>query len=126
MTLIVVGRSLDPLKLLRTLESQTLPTIVKHKQDQGPRPEGWTRPFVESTTAANPPQIIQDTTETVHFPEKDESTGELMLSWIGVPADDFVNDLALEVLGTYLTDSAVSPLYKEFVEIDEPACTGMK
>ncbi|SGY31172.1 BQ5605_C002g01214 [Microbotryum silenes-dioicae] len=123
-TLIVVGRSLKPENLLSTLEREVLPTIVKHGQAQGPRPPGWRRPFVESTTAQNPPQIpAQGLTETVEFPEQDESVGEIMLSWIGVRANDFVHDLALEVLGEYLTDSPVSPLYKQFVEVDEPACT---
>ncbi|KAM0793479.1 hypothetical protein ACM66B_000920 [Microbotryomycetes sp. NB124-2] len=123
LTLIVIGRALDPTKLLQTLESQTLPTIVAHKQNNGPRPAGWKRPFVESSTAENPPHLTESKTETVKFPEKDESTGELMMSWIGVSANDYVTDLALEMMGQYLTDSAVSPLYKQFVEIDDPACT---
>ncbi|KAK4055201.1 hypothetical protein OIV83_000481 [Microbotryomycetes sp. JL201] len=123
LTLIVIGRSLDPIKLLQTLESQTVPTIVAHKQDNGPHPSGWKRPFVESSTAEHPPRLPESLTETVQFPEKDESTGELMMSWIGVPANDYVTDLALDMMGYYLTESAVSPLYKEFVEIDEPSCT---
>ncbi|GAA5957635.1 hypothetical protein JCM21900_000775 [Sporobolomyces salmonicolor] len=122
-TINVAGRSLDPTKLLETLTEKVIPSIVEHKQNRGSRPPGWIRPFVESSTASNPPKIEMDTTELVEFPEKDESVGELMLSWIGVPHNDFLNDLALEVLGQYLTDSAVSPLYKEFVEIEEPACT---
>ncbi|CEQ38714.1 SPOSA6832_00180, partial [Sporobolomyces salmonicolor] len=122
-TINVAGRSLDPTKLLETLTEKVIPSIVEHKQNKGSRPPGWIRPFVESSTASNPPKIERDTTELVEFPEKDESVGELMLSWIGVPHNDFLNDLALEVLGQYLTDSAVSPLYKEFVEIEEPACT---
>lgn len=124
LTLIVVGRSLNPHKLLATLDEKTIPTIVAHKQANGPKPKGWKRPFVESSTASHPPSITKDIVEVVEFPEKDESVGELMLSWIGPPIDDFLNDLALEVLGEYLTDSPVSPLYKEFVEVDEPACTG--
>ncbi|GAA5862491.1 hypothetical protein JCM1840_004200 [Sporobolomyces johnsonii] len=122
-TINVAGRSLDPTKLLETLTEKVIPSIIEHKQNKGSRPPGWIRPFVESSTASNPPKIEKDTTELVEFPEKDESVGELMLSWIGVPHNDFLNDLALEVLGQYLTDSAVSPLYKEFVEIEEPACT---
>ena len=123
-TLIVNGRSLDPTKLLTTLTEKVIPTIAAHGQANGPRPEGWVRPFVESSTATNPPRLDEDRTEVVDFPERDESVGELMVAWIGVPHNDFLNDLALEVLGVYLTDSAVSPLSKEFIEIDEPACTG--
>ncbi|BGP52658.1 hypothetical protein JCM8202_004813 [Rhodotorula sphaerocarpa] len=122
-TLIVNGRSLDPTKLLNTLTEKVVPSIAAHQQAKGRRPEGWVRPFVESSTASNPPVLKEDRTEIVDFPERDESVGELMVTWLGVAHNDFLNDLALEVLGTYLTDSAVSPLAKEFVEIDEPACT---
>lgn len=123
-TLIVNGRSLDPTKLLTTLTEHVIPSIAAHGQAHGRRPDGWVRPFVESSTASNPPQLPTDRTEIVEFPERDETVGELMVAWIGVPHNDFLNDLALEVLGVYLTDSAVSPLSKEFIEIDEPACTG--
>ncbi|POY70063.1 hypothetical protein BMF94_6950 [Rhodotorula taiwanensis] len=122
-TLIVNGRSLDPTKLLTTLTEHVIPSIAAHGQAHGRRPDGWVRPFVESSTASNPPQLPTDRTEIVEFPERDETVGELMVAWIGVPHNDFLNDLALEVLGVYLTDSAVSPLSKEFIEIDEPACT---
>lgn len=35
-----------------------------------------------------------------------------------------MGDGALDLLTTYLSDSAVSPLAKEFIEIDDPLCTG--
>ncbi|BGP04467.1 hypothetical protein JCM10049v2_000268 [Rhodotorula toruloides] len=122
-TLIVTGRSLNPTNLLNTLTEKVLPSIVAHGQAKGRKPAGWVRPFVESSTAANPPKLTEDRIEMVEFPEKTEDVGELMLSWIGVPHDDFLNDLALEVIGLYLTDSAVSPLSKKFIEVDEPSCT---
>lgn len=124
LTLIVAGRSLSPTSLLSTLQATVEPSIVAHNQAHGPRPSGWKRPFVESSTASNPPVISADVRETVEFPEKDESVGEVNVSWVGVPANEFVKALAVEIMSVYLTDSAVSPLYKEFVEIDEPLCTG--
>ncbi|KAL8292284.1 hypothetical protein RQP46_001750 [Phenoliferia psychrophenolica] len=123
LTLIVAGRSLSPTSLLTTLQSTVEPSIIAHGQAHGPRPPGWKRPFVESTTASNPPVIRADVRETVLFPEKDESVGEVTVSWVGVPANEFVKALAVEIMSVYLTDSAVSPLYKQFVEIDEPLCT---
>ncbi|GJN92120.1 hypothetical protein Rhopal_005150-T1 [Rhodotorula paludigena] len=122
-TLIVNGRSLNPTNLLNTITEKVIPSIARHGQANGPHPQGWTRPFVESSTAKHPPQLPKDRTEIVEFPEKNEEVGELMISWIGVAHNDFLTDLALELLGVYLTDSAVSPLSKEFIEVDEPSCT---
>lgn len=123
-TLIVNGRSLNPTNLLNTLTDKVIPSIVAHGQAQGTRPPGWVRPFVETSTAKNPAKLTKDRTEVVDFPEKSEDVGELMVSWIGVEHNDYLYDLALEILGLYLTDSAVSPLSKEFIEVDEPSCTG--
>ncbi|KAI5480305.1 zinc metalloprotease [Pseudohyphozyma bogoriensis] len=123
LTLIVAGRSISPTSLLTTIINEVEPSIIAHNQANGPKPEGWKRPFVESTTAENPPVIKKDTMEVVEFPEKDESVGEVMISWIGCHANDWLTSLAISTLNDYLADSAVSPLYKEFVEIDEPLCT---
>lgn len=38
-------------------------------------------------------------------------------------AQDFDNLVAIGLLGSYLYDGAISPLYRELVEIDEPYCT---
>lgn len=120
----MAGRSLSPINLLNTLQEQVEPSIIAHHQNKGPRPQGWKRPFVESSTATATPVILEDKVEVVEFPERDESVGEIMVSWIGVPALDFMGDLSLEVLGEYLTESAISPLYAELVEIEQPLCTG--
>lgn len=45
-------------------------------------------------------------------------------TWIGPPFEDQLTAQALDVLALYLSDSAVSPLYKELIEVEEPACTG--
>lgn len=116
-------RSLAPQDLLSTLQSEVEPLLARHGQAHGARPEGWTRPWVESSTAELPPTIHTDKRERVQFPERDESVGEVSVTWVGPRANDFLTGLALEVLGVYLTESAVSPLYQEFVEVEEPACT---
>ncbi len=123
LTVIVTGRSLSPQALLETLSQTVEVSLAEHGQANGPRPEGWVRPFVESSTATNKPQLTHDIVETVMFPEKDESVGELMVSWIGFPRADFLGDLSCEVLWEYLTNGAVSPLAKEFVEVAEPMAT---
>lgn len=96
MTVIVTGRSLSPTALLETLSETVEVSLAEHGQAKGPRPEGWVRPFVESSTAENKPVLEKDLVEVVEFPEKDESVGELMISWIGFPRGDFLGDLSHE------------------------------
>lgn len=45
------------------------------------------------------------------------------MSWIGVPSSDFLTDKAIDTLNSYLSDSAISPLQKALVEVDEPLAT---
>lgn len=73
----------------------------------------------------------------MEFPERDESTGELVINYLGSRTEDFFEatvrvlssrDIelgliivqALEILGTYLTSSPTAPLNKQFVEIESP------
>lgn len=95
------------------------PSIVKHGQNQGPKPKGWKRPFLETPSAQRSP-LSTTIKETVEFPEKDESVGELQLGFLGPPPTAFLERKALDILGLYLTSSPVAPLNKEYVEIENP------
>ncbi|KAG8907247.1 hypothetical protein FRC01_007752 [Tulasnella sp. 417] len=117
--LVVVGR-MPTSTLLDVLQNQVEPDILKHGQ-VGP-PAGWKRPFME-TPSLTQPQIQKPTTEVIDFPEKDESQGEIAMSFVGPTYNDMITRKALDLLSTYLTDSPVSPLMKEFVEIPSPLCT---
>lgn len=115
----------------------------RNAQPEGPR--GWKRPFVE-TDSAVPPTIDGSKTEQpgldpadppaegskpdpkrrrafVDFPEKDESVGEIQVSWVGPRFQDWMTCEAVNILSTYLTDSPVSAIQKAFVERDDPLCT---
>ncbi|KAJ2928846.1 hypothetical protein H1R20_g8241, partial [Candolleomyces eurysporus] len=105
--LIVAGKfSSGTSALLQVVQDKVEPTLIEHGQNKGPRPSGWKRPFVE-TPSANRQPIAKQVQKVVEFPEQDESMGEL----------------ALDILSTYLTSSAVAPLNKEFVEIESPLCS---
>lgn len=125
LTLIVAGRSLSPHALLSTLQSSVEPSLISHNQNQGPTPPGWIRPFVDSPTASNPPVIKENKIEICQFPELDESTGQIYVSWVGPEAKDWIGGVAIQTLSEYLVDGAVSPLYEKFVEVEEPSCTGV-
>lgn len=68
--------------ILSVLQEQVEPSIVAHQQNRGPKPNGWKRPFLE-TPSANRPPIAQSRREIATFPEKDESLGELIISYLG-------------------------------------------
>lgn len=51
--------------------------------------------------------------------------GEVSLNWIGPSYQDFLGEKALGVLNAYLSDSAISPLQKELIEVDEPWATSL-
>ncbi|KAL8283302.1 hypothetical protein RQP46_005712 [Phenoliferia psychrophenolica] len=124
-TIIVIGSALNPAQLLRTLHDEVEPTFVASQLGHGPRPPGWIQPFIESSTAHNPPSIPRVSRTEVRYPSQDESTGTITITWIGPRAQDFLTSAALLVLITFLSDSAVSPLSKIFMDVPEPACGGI-
>lgn len=62
------------------------PSITSHQQV---RPDQWKRPFVETVTAKRVP-LEKTRKETVEFPEKDESAGELSMTFVGSAPDDYL------------------------------------
>ncbi|KAH9064309.1 Metalloenzyme, LuxS/M16 peptidase-like protein [Lactarius vividus] len=123
LSLIVAGKlSSGTETLLSVVQNKIEPSIIAHGQDKGPKPAGWNRPFLETPSALRTPmkELIE---HTVEFPEKDESSGELIINFMGPRTDDLLESAALEILGTYLTSSPTAPLNKEFIEIESPLCT---
>ena len=56
------------------------------------------------------------------FPSKDEKFGRIIFGWRlpGILTENVEKLFAFGILSTYLTSTAISPLKKRFVEIDEP------
>ncbi|KZT30492.1 hypothetical protein NEOLEDRAFT_1126056 [Neolentinus lepideus HHB14362 ss-1] len=122
-SLIVCGKlSSGTTSLLKLIEEQVEPRIADHGQNQGVKPPGWKRPFVE-TKSAERTGIKENVKETVEFPEKDESVGEVMINYMGPKPNAFLERNALDILSTYLTSSPVAPLNKEYIETESPLCT---
>ncbi|KAH9982380.1 Metalloenzyme, LuxS/M16 peptidase-like protein [Lactifluus volemus] len=123
LSLIVSGKlSSGTEALLSVVQTKVEPSIISHGQGKGSNPPGWKRPFMETPSARREP-IKESLERTVEFPEKDESTGELMINYMGPPMNNLLESKAIEVLGSYLTSSATAPLNKEFIEIESPLCT---
>ncbi|EGN98675.1 hypothetical protein SERLA73DRAFT_73284 [Serpula lacrymans var. lacrymans S7.3] len=123
LSLIVTGKLSSGTESLLTVAQEHIePNIIAHGQIHGPRPPGWKRPFVETPSAKRGP-IKEIVKETVEFPEKDESMGELLVTYVGPSPDKYLERKALDMLGTYLTSSPVAPLNKEYIEIESPLCS---
>ena len=117
------------------MQNEVEPSIIAHGRNEGPKPPGWKRPFLETPSAQREP-IAELIERTVEFPEKDESTGELLINYMGPHNDNFVDSKArmlcpcfdfthiiaqaLDILASYLTSSPTAPLNKEFIEIESP------
>ncbi|WFD03327.1 hypothetical protein MOBT1_002016 [Malassezia obtusa] len=141
---LVVCGPLDRAKLFSTLAEIDAHLVAKRSAHGEFGPAGWRRPFLETPSAVPPvidgSQLEQpgvDAAElpaggslcrrrryvAVPFPERDESVGDVQVSYVGPALDEHEKLQALDVLGTYLSDSAVSPLQQAFVERDQPLCT---
>jgi len=138
LSLVISGKmSKGTPSILSVLQEQVEPSIVAHGQNHGLKPVGWKRPFLETPSANRPP--IKSHQETVTFPEKDESLGELVISYLGPPPSEFLEQMvcnrgssgspwrndwvsfqALDILSVYLTSSPVAPLNKEYIEVETP------
>lgn len=143
-TALVLCGPLDRAKLFATLAEIDARLVAKQSAHGELGPAGWKRPFMETPSAVPPvingAQLQQpgvDDAEvpargtlsaerryvSIEFPERDESVGDVQVSFVGPTLDEHLKLQALDVLGTYLSDSTVSPLQQAFVERDHPLCT---
>ncbi|KAI4102335.1 MAG: hypothetical protein LQ339_004690 [Xanthoria mediterranea] len=109
--LVIVG-DVDHTDLLQTL-SKFETTIL----DDIPRPDApFRRPWVGSDPA---PPLTKSTLEFVEFPEEDESSGEITISFFGPSCNDLLYATALNTLLVYLAGSSASVLENTLVEKDQ-------
>ncbi|MCJ1477917.1 hypothetical protein MMC13_006591 [Lambiella insularis] len=113
--LVIVGEvdHADLLTILDNFETTILEDI--------PKPDApFKRPWVESE---QPPPLKQSTIETVEFPEEDETSGDVSISFFGPDCNDVLSMGALNVLMTYIAGSSVSVLENVLVEKEHVAST---
>lgn len=90
LSLIVAGKlASGTTSLLNVVQTQVEPSLVAHEQKHGPRPQGWKRPFLETASARRGP-IKETVKDTVEFPEKDESQGDVHIGFMGPPPNAFL------------------------------------
>ncbi|SLM37447.1 zinc [Lasallia pustulata] len=87
-------------------------------QDIPPPDAPFKRPWTKS---AQPPPLKNSSVETVEFPEEDESSGEIAISFLGPDCNDELQTAALSVLLTYMAGSSASILENTLVEKEQVA-----
>lgn len=118
LVLVVTGR-LDQADLLGVLED-----VDGNILDHGlPDRSTWKRPWVDSDPQFD---LSSSSKEILEFPEEDETMGDVSINWAGPSCTSYIDVCALDILGQYLTHSAISPMQTELVEIEEPFCTDVE
>ncbi|KAK4561151.1 hypothetical protein LTR86_005106 [Recurvomyces mirabilis] len=74
------------------------------------------RPWFDSKRT---PPIQESIVKTVKFPEEDESSGELVIGYLGPPYNDTIGGSAIAVLSQYLCGSSISVLENTLVESEQ-------
>lgn len=106
--LVIVGE-IDHESLLSILDS-----FEESILDDIPTPDA---PFKRPWTDSKPtPPLKGSLIETVEFPEEDEETGEIQISYLGPSCNDALASAALNILLTYLAGSSASVLENTIVE----------
>ncbi|CAD6190284.1 unnamed protein product [Caenorhabditis auriculariae] len=110
----VVGR-VNHSKLLDIMEEV-------EKENMGSVPKNFPTPL--STIAV--PEIVKTQVTKVAFPSDDVTTGSVNVHWVAESPTEVATWTALELLSTYLCNSSVSPLQRDFVLQDEPLASEVK
>ncbi|XP_015601715.1 uncharacterized protein C05D11.1 [Cephus cinctus] len=109
LTVIIAGqvKHADVFKALHPIEAK-----VMSKGSKGPFTRPWQNPV---------PPLTESVDLDIHYPCDDEDNGIVNVGWRGPSSVTELYDLiGCSMILKYLTDSSVSPLQKEFVEIDDP------
>ena len=106
---------LDPEQVFKALDHLEKKTLSKREGKPALPPLG--RPFQRPLDP-----LVADITTTMKFPSKDEKFGRIIFGWRlpGILTENVEKLFAFGILTTYMTSTAISPLKKRFVEIDEP------
>ncbi|CAL1530529.1 unnamed protein product [Lymnaea stagnalis] len=96
----------DVFKALAPMEKKIL--------SKGPRPP-FTRPW-----QGDIPPLTQSVKETVLYPSEDDEYGMVHIGFRGPPSKALYEHLCLSILTDYLDGSAISPIQRDMVEIDNP------
>uniref|UniRef100_UPI00358F5AD4 uncharacterized protein C05D11.1-like isoform X2 n=1 Tax=Myxine glutinosa TaxID=7769 RepID=UPI00358F5AD4 len=97
---------------------ENLRRSTSHMKDPMP---AYIRPWLSPV-----PDFVASLQKIVPYPSDDESTGIVTLCWRGPMAKELFEMTAIGTLMEYMTDTPISPLQRDLVEIAEPYCNKVK
>lgn len=104
----------DVFKAIEKLENKILAKNITAEPIERP----WQSPV---------PPLLASVEKTVKYPSDDESNGLVNVAWRGPSAVSELYELnACSMLLKYMTDTSVSPLQREFVEIEDPYASDVR
>ncbi|KAM0755331.1 hypothetical protein T439DRAFT_803 [Meredithblackwellia eburnea MCA 4105] len=89
----------------------------------GAHPSAWIRPFVDSQTRDYPPHIEENKDVIYTVPGIDESVAGVSITWVGPKGYQIFEDVVVQCLWAYLTQSETSPLRVALMGGEDPWCT---
>lgn len=113
---VIVAGDIDPQSFISTLDKVDEDYALNHAQQLE---ESHSRPFVESALSAAASPLINTTYRTIEFPDSTESSGEVLISWLGPSITDLQANTALQVVTTYLWMQNSGKLEVEFVNVSD-------
>nr|XP_042906689.1 uncharacterized protein C05D11.1 isoform X2 [Parasteatoda tepidariorum] len=110
LSVIIVGQ-IDADKVFQALE----PVEERIMKD------GKREPFVRPWQTPVPP-LAESVSLEVEYPTEEDDHGLLIAAWRGPLATDYSSLVSMQLLMDYFTDTSVSPLNRDLVEIDDAYC----
>ncbi|KAL3870528.1 hypothetical protein ACJMK2_038582 [Sinanodonta woodiana] len=109
---VIITGHVEPDKVFAALQPLEEKIVSK-----GPLPP-FSRPWQSQV-----PPLKASVIKTVPYPSDNESHGMVKVAWRGPKAKDQFTFTSLHVLFDYLHDSPISPLQRDFVELEDPYCS---
>uniref|UniRef100_A0AC35TMD5 Presequence protease, mitochondrial n=1 Tax=Rhabditophanes sp. KR3021 TaxID=114890 RepID=A0AC35TMD5_9BILA len=107
---IVVTGMVDHDKVLESIEASETGLLATHI------PQSFERPFKN----AHIPDLTEKHIASIECPSDDDTKGSVVMTFHGPELGNFYESEGLEILFIYMTQSAVSPLEKDFVQLADP------
>ncbi|VDO96850.1 unnamed protein product [Soboliphyme baturini] len=109
-----------------TISHQKIFEALQPVEDEIVKNDLQNKIFERPWSVSSLPPLEASFTGRILCPSENETHGIVRIAFRGPDLQNFHNSVALEILLMYLSDSPVSPLQREFVQVPSPFCSKVK